>query len=112
MGFSIRTILLFALVLFMVTTLPACATREVIVHKTTTVFIEPPTALLKDCEFARPPEKAKYIASTAEQKEELLANYGKDQTNALRLCNVDKKSAREWVVKEKANQQKLKEATK
>lgn len=112
MGFGIRTILMLGVVLFMLATLPGCATREVIVYKTSTVLIEPPKALMKDCDYARPPEKDKYLASTMEEKENLLAIYGKEQTNALRTCNVDKKSLREWVEKEKTNQQKLKEATK
>ena len=87
--------------------LQACAPQKVIVKETEIVVLEPPASFLKDCEVAAPPNKEVYLKSrNAQEREELLVEFGRDQTAAIRTCNKDKKSTREWVAKEKENLKK------
>ena len=99
--------------------LSGCATREVIVTKTQLVLLEPPEGLLKDCDFAVPPSKSTYLGDKDEdiivgyrRKESLLADFGKAQTTAVAMCNIDKKSLREWLARERENQKKHQKALK
>lgn len=90
-----------------------CTTPPVkVVYKDRLVY--PSDEQLRDCDVEAPPAKADYLRKeadpikTAEERERMLTNFGKNQTNNVVNCNVRWKNLR----KEKADLQQKLEADK
>lgn len=65
-----------------------------------TVLVTPPDELLQDCELQPPPDVEKYKSAEWTDKEDMLVIAYKGALSKTILCNVNKKSLREWKQKQ------------
>lgn len=66
------------------------------VTKTRNIFIEPSSALTKDCEIAPPPDKATFMAATPQQRQDWLHDYARVLQSNLKQCNKQWATVRDW----------------
>lgn len=65
-------------------------------------FVEIPAELLVKCELAAPPTRAQYLAATtAQEREKILTDYGLAQTTAASKCASTIQKTTEWNAKQK-----------
>jgi hypothetical protein len=65
-----------------------------------TVLVTPPDELLKDCELQPPPNIEEYTKSEWSDKEALLVTAYHGSVRKTILCNVSKKTLRDWKQKQ------------
>lgn len=90
-------------VLISILSLVGCETNPTITEERSvykTILVTPPDELLQDCSVEPPPDKEIYRKSEWTDKEKLLVDtYENALKNAI-LCNVSKKSLRDWKKKQ------------
>jgi hypothetical protein len=82
--------------------LVGCGTTKefVPVVQTKNVIIVPPDELLVKCDIKSPPPVSDYVASSWEDKEQLLVVYSSDLLKSLIKCNKTFDSLMEWKKKQ------------
>lgn len=80
-----------------------CATKEVvkIQYADKYVYVEPPEALMVNCQVDKPPSKEKYLAVPVEERERMLYEYSNILLMSLGICNIQFKELRAWNLKQK-----------
>jgi hypothetical protein len=80
----------------LILSLSGCGSAPTVVNHYQTILPEAPALLLDDCPVAPPPDRAQYLASDWEGKENLLSQAYIAQTTKLANCNIDKQNLRFW----------------
>jgi hypothetical protein len=88
--FKNTLLLISTLVLF------GCATNKQSIQPDNT-FVPPPSELLTDCKFVKPPNRLSYPYLDPSQKEEMLVDFGMELQKSLTLCQQKIKDLNIWV---------------